>query len=83
MTTPGHVQLSEAQIAAVARVRELENELNAFVDATHGDARCKAKAKTDFETGFMFLVKGVTKGPAPAPTPAPAPASAPAIAHGA
>lgn len=61
----GYRELSEAEIAAMNEVKEVAKivgALQARVAAMPGiDGRAAAVAKTDLQTGFMWLVRAVAQ----------------------
>jgi hypothetical protein len=71
-TINGYRELSEKEIDLINESKELEKQVNKFINwldevnnEKQGDiyfnARNLAIAKTNIETGFMFLVKAIAK----------------------
>ena len=61
----GYRTLTKEEIAVINRFKEWErsmmDDLNGFQLAFNPDPRMLALAKTNFEQGFMWLVKSVAK----------------------
>jgi hypothetical protein len=60
----GYRELTSTEISLINDAKNLERKLNDFtneVKSREGDPRCLAIAKTEFEKGFMFLVKAIAK----------------------
>lgn len=61
----GYRELSEGEIAAINRTKQLAEDvgthLDALLDAPGIDKRALAIAKTDLQTGFMWAVRAIAQ----------------------
>jgi hypothetical protein len=63
----GYRQQSEESIAAINECKDLEKAVSAFIEkisadqALAVDARAVSIARTQLQTGFMWLVRGIAK----------------------
>jgi hypothetical protein len=60
----GYRELSEAEIATMNEIKAKGKELEALIEMAHnagGDPRAIAIAKTELQTGIMWLTRAVAK----------------------
>lgn len=63
----GYHQQSEESIAAINECKDLEKAVSAFIEKISADqelavdARAVSIARTQLQTGFMWLVRGIAK----------------------